>query len=158
MPDGSTQLALKGAILNCTTVPSFHDDHQGSQRGVNGLIRFTIAGLNFVHLGDLGDTLNAEQIAKLKPVDVLMIPVGGFYTIDATQAKKVVEQLAPRVVLPMHYKTPALPDQGFPIATADLFLAGFPLIKRESGSTISFTAGHLPEKLTVEVLKYHGQK
>jgi hypothetical protein len=58
----------------------------------------------------------------------------------------------------MHYKTPALPDQGFPITTVDPFLEGYAEIKRESGSTISFTAGRLPEKLTIEVLKYHGQK
>jgi L-ascorbate metabolism protein UlaG (beta-lactamase superfamily) len=158
LPDGSIQVDIKGTSLNCLTVPSYHDDHQGGQRGVNGLIRFTVAGLNFVHLGDLGDTLNAEQIANLKPVDILMIPVGGFYTIDAHQAKKVVEQLSPKVVIPMHYKTSALPKEGFPITTVDDFLAGYSNIKHEPGSTISFTADHLPERLTIEVPLYHGQK
>jgi L-ascorbate metabolism protein UlaG (beta-lactamase superfamily) len=158
LPDSSIQVDLKGATLKCATVPSFHDDHQGGQRGVNGIIRFTVAGLNFVHLGDLGDTLNADQIAKLKPVDVLFVPVGGYYTIDAAQAQKVVAQLAPHLVIPMHYKTPALPDKGFPITNADAFLAGYPVIKQESGSTINISAEHLPDKLTIEVLKYHGEK
>lgn len=155
--DGSVQVDLRGAKATCMTIPSFHDDHKGSMRGANGIIRFTVEGLTFVHLGDLGDTLSAEQINKLKPVDVLLVPVGGYYTIDAAKAQKVVQALSPKVVIPMHYKTDILGDS-FPISTVDAFLEGYQHINRLSGSTATFQAGNLPNVLTIEVFKYHGQK
>jgi len=157
LPDGFLEVDLKGAKLTCSTMPSFHDERKGGQRGANGVIRFTVEGLTFVHLGDLGDTLNPDQIAKLRPVDVLMIPVGGFYTIDAAQARKVVQELSPKVVIPMHYKTNIL-GEGFPISAVDPFLEGYQNINRSPDSTLKLQAGSLPDRLTVEVLKYHGQK
>lgn len=156
--DGSLAVNLRGDSLICSTIPSFHDNRKGQQRGVNGILRLEIDGLTFVHLGDLGDTLSADQIARSKPVDVLMIPVGGFYTIDAAQAKKVAAQLSPRVIIPIHYKTAVLPEQKFPISGVDPFLEGYPDVKREIGSTITFKAGSLPDHTTIEVLKYHDQK
>lgn len=155
--DGDTEVDLQGIPLVCRTVPSWHDEKGGSKRGANGIIRFTVEGITFVHVGDLGDTLNAEQLANLKPVDVLLIPVGGFYTIDAPTAKSVVQALSPHVVIPMHYKTDIL-SEGFPIAGVDPFLEGYDNVNREASSAIELQAGKMPDSMTIEALKYHGQR
>lgn len=155
--EASTVVDLRGISLPCSTIPSFHDEQGGTLRGANGIIRFIIEGITFVHLGDLGDTLNTEQIEKLKPADVLLIPVGGYYTIDAKAAQKVVEALTPRIVVPMHYKTAVLPE-GFPIEGVEPFLKGFTNVERRSSSSLSLRADKLPYELTVIVLKYHGQE
>jgi len=157
LSDGTTEVDLRGSKLTCKTVPSFHDERKGGQRGANGIIRFTVEGLTFVHLGDLGDTLMAEQAKALQPVDVLLIPVGGYYTIYAAHAQKVVQALNPMIVIPMHFKTDIL-KEGFPITTADAFLQGYANVHRNESSTMMLEAGKLPMDLTIEVLKYHGQK
>jgi L-ascorbate metabolism protein UlaG (beta-lactamase superfamily) len=98
------------------TVGTYHDDMAGTQRGKNGVFVIDVDGLRIVHLGDLGHTLRGEQLRKIRkvddkpreqhPIDVLMIPVGGVYTINGLEAQKVVEQLKPtRYILPMHYGT-----------------------------------------------------
>jgi len=86
------------------TISTFHDEVQGAKRGPNLIHIFSAEEMKVVHLGDLGCELEAEQAAALTGADVLLIPVGGFYTIDAAQAAALVEQLRPRVVVPMHYK------------------------------------------------------
>lgn len=154
--ESSITLDLNGIELSASTVPSFHDERHGELRGVNGIIRFTVEGITFVHLGDLGTLLSQDQIQKLTPVDILMIPVGGYYTIDADKAKQVVASLNPKVVLPMHYKTPVL-TVGFPISGVEPFLKGYPGVIHRPGSITRFRAADLPEKLIIEVLKYHGQ-
>ena len=83
---------------------TWHDDQQGAKRGSNIIHIFQAEGLRVAHLGDLGCELEPEQLEALKNLDALMIPVGGFYTIDAAQAKALVEQLKPRVTVPMHYR------------------------------------------------------
>lgn len=86
------------------TVPCFHDEVQGAKRGEN-LIHVLIAGgKRIVHMGDLGHTLSREQAAAIGTPDVLMIPVGGFYTVDAETAKSICEVLNPKVIIPMHYR------------------------------------------------------
>lgn len=85
---------------------TFHDASGGLTRGKNGVWIMDIDGLRIVHLGDLGHTLNKIQLKKLGKVDILMIPVGGVYTLNGLDAQKVVEQIKPtRWVLPMHYGT-----------------------------------------------------
>src|SRR5205085_6541476 len=82
----------------------YHDDTQGLQRGKNTAFVIEVDGIRIVHLGDLGHVLNQTDIRKIGPVDVLMIPIGGVYTINGSEAKKVVEQLKPRqYILPMHF-------------------------------------------------------
>jgi L-ascorbate metabolism protein UlaG (beta-lactamase superfamily) len=148
---------LGGIEMTCATVPSFHDERQGELRGPNGIIRFDVAGMSFVHLGDLGHTLTPNQIELLKPVDVLMVPVGGYYTIDADMAQQVVASLSPRVVIPMHFKTEVL-EEGFPIANAEPFLEGFSRINRHTSSAMTLKAEALPDSITIDVLRYHGQE
>jgi L-ascorbate metabolism protein UlaG (beta-lactamase superfamily) len=94
-----------------TIVGTYHDDTQGLKRGLNSVIILEIDGLRIVHLGDLGHTLTEAQIKKIGKVDVLMVPVGGIYTLNGSDAKEVVEQLTPtRYILPMHYGTPTYSD------------------------------------------------
>ena len=84
---------------------AFHDDAQGAKRGKTLLFILEAEGLKIAHLGDLGDDLTAEQRTALRGTDVLMIPVGGFFTIDAKKARDIAESLAAKIILPMHYKT-----------------------------------------------------
>ncbi|MEA3398118.1 MAG: MBL fold metallo-hydrolase [Patescibacteria group bacterium] len=100
-------------------VESFHDDSQGKERGLNIIYRFEIDDISISHLGDLGHALDSKQLDLLSGTDILLIPVGGKYTIDAQKAVEVVSQVEPRIVIPMHYKTPNLK---LDIAGADKFI------------------------------------
>lgn len=94
--------------LSVTGFETFHDDAEGAKRGKNIVFRFGIDGLNVLHLGDLGHMLSDELIEQIGPVDVLLAPIGGVYTIDAPTATKLADALHAKVLIPMHYKTPAL--------------------------------------------------
>lgn len=83
---------------------TFHDEMKGALRGENLIHILDDGCFRAAHMGDLGCGLTQEQADRLKGVDVLMIPVGGYYTIDAGKARQIVEQLSPRIVLPMHYR------------------------------------------------------
>ena len=107
--------------VRITAVRGFHDDAGGSKRGETLLFLIEEEGLRIVHLGDLGCPLNAEQASILKAPDVLMVPVGGFYTIDAELAKETALLLGARIVLPMHYRTEYNSD--WPISDAEAFLS-----------------------------------
>ncbi len=93
-------------------IDTFHDDEQGAKRGPNRIHILEACGMRIVHFGDLGCMLTSEQIDLLKKADVVMIPVGGFYTIDADQAKEIVSILGPNVVIPMHYRSDSF---GYPV-------------------------------------------
>jgi L-ascorbate metabolism protein UlaG (beta-lactamase superfamily) len=97
--------------VHIRTVGVYHDKSQGMERGKNSVFVLEVDGLRIVHLGDLGHILTDAQVKAIGPVDILMIPVGGSYTINGTDAKKVVEQLHPtRLILPMHYGTKVFED------------------------------------------------
>lgn len=85
-------------------IDSYHDDAEGSKRGLNLITVLEAENKKIVHLGDLGHLLDGKTINRIKECDVLMIPIGGFYTIDATQAIKIIEDVKPLNVIPMHYK------------------------------------------------------
>lgn len=87
-------------------IESFHDNESGWKRGKNTIFTIKSEDVSVCHLGDLGQVLTDEQISAIGKVDVLMIPVGGYYTIDFNDAIKVIEQLNPKLILPMHFKTP----------------------------------------------------
>ena len=90
-------------------IPSFHDDKEGKERGSNTIYIFESENMKFCHLGDLGQSqLSDEQMEKIDSVDVLMIPIGGVYTISANAAQKIISQIEPKIVIPMHYKIPGL--------------------------------------------------
>ena len=128
------------AALRITSVATFHDDSEGSERGRNAIFVYETGGLRIVHLGDFGQAmLTPEQIEAIGPVDVLLVPAGGVFTIDAVGATAVVEQLAPRITIPMHYKTEALTIGLDPV---DAFLADKEV--EERGDTVTFDPAGLP--------------
>jgi L-ascorbate metabolism protein UlaG (beta-lactamase superfamily) len=136
--------------IKIKAVPAAHDDKGGSQRGKNTIFCFEVDGINVCHAGDLGHVLTEEQVKAIGKVDVLMIPVGGFFTIDASTAAKVGEQLKPKVIIPMHYKTDKL---DFPITGVDDFLKGKSNVTRSNDSEIELKAGKLPASAQILVLK-----
>lgn len=89
-------------------IGSYHDEQGGRLRGENVIYKFWLDGVVVCHLGDLGEECSAELLEQISPVNVLLIPVGGTYTIDADRAKEYVDRLMPDVVIPMHYKTRSL--------------------------------------------------
>ena len=110
--------------VKITGVRGYHDDEQGAKRGETLLFLIATEGLRIVHLGDLGEMLNDEQAGILYDPDVLMIPVGGFYTIDGRQAQETAARLNAKVILPMHYKTKY--NAEWPISGPEVFLKGYP--------------------------------
>lgn len=85
---------------------SYHDANKGADRGKNTLFKIVAEDISVLHCGDLGHTLTEEALEEIDMVDVLMIPVGGFYTISAEEAAKIISKIEPSIVIPMHYKTP----------------------------------------------------
>lgn len=105
--------------LRVYNVATFHDGNQGMMYGKNSIFVIEVDGIRIVHLGDLGHKLSDEQLKEIGPVDVLMVPVGGVYSLNGSEAKEIQAQLKPRrYVLPMHYGTPIY-DQ---LLTVDEFL------------------------------------
>lgn len=135
-----------------TAIASFHDEVQGTKRGKNLLMKIEMEGLTLAHLGDLGTPLTQAQLQALGPIDILFVPVGGFYTIDAQTARGVVAAVKPRIVIPMHYKTSVNAD--WPISDGQDFLrlmgaeglAPMPLLR--------VTKGDLSEQPPVVVLQH----
>lgn len=136
--------------IKINAVHTAHDDKGGSQRGKNTIFCFTLDSINICHMGDLGHMLTDEQFKAIGKVDVLMIPVGGFFTIDATAAAKISDQLKPAVIMPMHYKTE---KADFPIAGVNDFLKGRVNVSRINGSEVELTPGKLPQAPQIVVLK-----
>ncbi len=131
-------------------VSSFHDEVGGAKRGKNIIFVWEMDGIRLAHLGDLGQPeLTADQVAEVGKVDLIFIPVGGNYTIDAKQATKVMEQLSPKLVFPMHYKTDVV---SLPIASVDGFLAGKDNVEKVGENFV--VVEELPEKTKVIVLEY----
>ena len=120
-----------------TQIASWHDDQQGALRGPNTIQVFECDDKRIAHLGDLGCDLDDEQRAQLQDLDVLMIPVGGYFTIDAKQAAKIVLELKPKCVIPMHYKGE---NFGYDVlATVDDFLALVPGAQKIDADEIELT-------------------
>jgi L-ascorbate metabolism protein UlaG (beta-lactamase superfamily) len=127
----------------------FHDDASGSKRGENLLFKFTIDGLSFCHLGDLGHLLDENTTMKVGPIDILFIPVGNVFTIGPKDAWKVINSLNPKVAIPMHYRVGGLSLSIKPIepfledATSDSVV--------RVGNEIDFESEDLPEELEIWV-------
>lgn len=134
------------------TVSSYHDKSQGSQRGKNAIFVFEFDGIKVAHLGDLGDSLTPASVQKIGPVDVVMIPVGGTYTIFGKEADHVVSQLNPKlIVFPMHFKTDAA---DFLPYTGDDYTRDKQNVKKVEGNTFKLDLNKTGDSLTYVVLKY----
>lgn len=97
---------VKGVFVE--GIDSFHDETKGGKRGGNIIYRIEIDDISVAHLGDLAHTLDNTELEKLVGIDILLIPVGGNYTLDAKKAVEVISQIEPRIVIPMHYRHPDL--------------------------------------------------
>lgn len=112
---------------------AFHDDKKGAERGKNTIYVYEADGLRLAHLGDLGHTLSENMVGELGTIDILMIPVGGFYTVDADKASEIMRAIEPSIVIPMHYRVAGISEEiATKIATEEDFV-------KQSGLT--------PEKL-----------
>ena len=129
---GAGKRDIKG--IQITGIDAFHDESSGKQRGKNTIFNMTIDGMQVVHLGDLGHMLTDNHINKIGRVDVLFIPVGGFFTIGARVADDIVTKLKPKVVVPMHFKTDKC---GFPIASVDEYIGNKHVQKCEGDCDLS---------------------
>ncbi len=130
-------------------VSSFHDSSEGAQRGQNTIYNILIDGINVVHLGDLGHLLSEEQLSQIDNTDILLVPVGGNYTIDAEIAAKVVAQVEPRIVIPMHY---GLPGTKVEILGPEPFLKEMGAENVTPVPKLSITKDKLPEETAVVLL------
>lgn len=151
---GSPQVIREAGIhrakgIEIRGIEVFHDEARGAKRGKNIIFTWEMDGVRLCHLGDLGHVLDQEAVAALADVDLLMIPVGGVYTIDAAAAARVVEQLKPRLVLPMHYKTPSL---SFELAPVDDFARRYDRVRREKA--LRLDRDSLPQQMEVVILDY----
>ena len=142
----------KAAGITFYGIPALHyEKPEDSQRGPDIIFTFQAEGVRFCHLGDLGRLLTPDQIKAIGKVDVLMIPVGGYYTIDAAEAWKVVDQLKPKVVIPIHYYMPG--SKINVLSTVDPFIKGKKNVKHIADGTVKITASTLPKEMEVWVLE-----
>lgn len=109
--DAPGEYEIKGVSI--IGLPSFHDDKKGDERGKNTIFIFEVEGLRLVHLGDLGHELNEKTLELIGDVDILLIPIGGEYTIDSEKAAQIVRSIDPRIVIPMHYQMPGINPDNF---------------------------------------------
>ncbi|MGB9741856.1 MAG: MBL fold metallo-hydrolase [bacterium] len=148
--------ALKGTgpftvgTVQITGIDTYHDPHQGQDRGKNTLFIFEIDRLRLVHCGDLGHLLTETTLQALGRVDVLLVPVGGLFTIDAPAAVQLIGQLKPKLVIPMHFKTHKL---GFQIARVDEFARIAPRVRRIGKPEVEITAENLPPETETWILE-----
>jgi L-ascorbate metabolism protein UlaG (beta-lactamase superfamily) len=115
--DSAGEYEYKGIYVE--GVDAWHDQEQGGRRGPTVIYRIEIDDLTIAHLGDLGTTLDAKQIEHLEGTDILIVPVGGKYTLDARLAVEVINQLEPRIIIPMHYQVSGLK---YDLAPVDKFI------------------------------------
>ncbi len=109
-------------------IKSYHDPEAGKLRGENTIFKISAEGIDVVHLGDLGHLLTDEHLSSLGNVDILLIPVGGTFTVNAEEALTIVKQLNPKIVIPMHFDTPHL---SFDLAPVEDFTKFFDLVTKK---------------------------
>ena len=159
---GPGEYEIKGIFIQ--GISSFHDNAQGKERGENTIYTLESEGIKICHLGDLGQKeLTDEQLEKIGAVDILMIPVGGVYTISAKEAAKVISQIEPKIVIPMHYQIPysgRRPDGSYrpklkvKLEGLDKFLKMMGVKAPEVSKKLSISQKNLPsEGMKVIVLK-----
>ena len=136
--------------IDFKAVKTFHDESGGSERGTNTVFVFKVDGMTIAHLGDLGHVLTDEQVKEIGAVDIVLLPVGGYYTIDANRAADNAKRINARVIIPMHYKTNAC---SMPIQAVDIFLTVRTNVTKTKLSEITLTAGELPKTPQIMVLE-----
>ena len=146
-------VALTGRTpsFSVETISTFHDPEGGALRGPDTIHILSAEGMRLAHLGDLGCELAPEQLDRLRGLDVLLIPVGGYYTIDAKQAQALAEELKPRIVVPMHYRSDTF---GYEVISGvEDFLALRSDVVRYPGSALELTP-HTPTQTAVLTYRF----
>lgn len=145
--EGPGEYEVKGIFVK--GISSFHDDVGGKERGQNTIYAIEAEGVKFCHLGDLGQKqLTEEQLEKIGATDVLMIPVGGTYTISSDEAQKIIGQIEPKIVIPMHY---ALPKLNIKLDDVGKFLKAMGKNSVESQDKIVVKINSLPKEGETEI-------
>lgn len=149
---GPGEYEIKG--VGIVGLSSYHDAEKGAKRGRNTIYRIDIEGVSIVHLGDLGHTLTTADVEHFDTVDILCMPVGGVYTIDAATAATIINEIEPSIVIPMHYHVPGLDEKMFAdLAPLSVFLKEIGKEDVVPQSKLSITRDKLPETLQVVVLE-----
>jgi L-ascorbate metabolism protein UlaG (beta-lactamase superfamily) len=132
-------------------VATYHDTSKGSQRGENTIFCIAVDGVTICHVGDLGHDLDDRTVAEVGPVDVLLVPVGGNFTVDAAVANRVCDRLKPKLVIPMHFQNDRCPN--FPVTGVDDFVALRSSVKRLEGTELTVRKEDLPATVETVVLQ-----
>ncbi|MBA4390194.1 MAG: MBL fold metallo-hydrolase [Syntrophus sp. (in: bacteria)] len=132
-------------------IETFHDTSGGQERGKNLIFLITADDITVAHLGDLGHILEDGTLQDIGKIDILMLPVGGFYTIGAKEATKVMSDLRPALIIPMHFKTDKC---GLPIGYVDEFIKDKNKVRQANTPEIVITKATLPETEEIIVMKH----
>ncbi|MCL4392810.1 MBL fold metallo-hydrolase [Patescibacteria group bacterium] len=135
-------------------INTYHDTNKGNDRGFNTVFSIDFEDINFMHLGDLGDILSHEQIDELGIVNVLFIPVGGYFTIDAKTAKNIIKDINPHIVIPMHYK---IDEIDYPLSPLSEFLDIYDGIV-EKVDTLTLKSSDFGEDFETKVIIFNDGK
>ena len=145
----SGSITVKG--IDFIGISSCHDAEGGKKRGNNVIFCFMVDKIRICHLGDLGHVLSNSQIDDIGIIDILLIPVGGYYTIDAGEAGQICERLQPKIIIPMHFKTEKL---DFPIADINDFIKGKSNVRKLTTDDLELYQSTLPATQQIVVLKH----
>jgi len=146
---GPGEYEISGVLI--TGMSTFHDAEGGKKRGKNTVYVIEVDEVTVCHLGDLGHVLTTTQIEEIDNVDVLLLPVGGVSTVNASIAAEIVRQVGPKAVVPMHYKTAVLKRELEPV---DRFLKEMGIKDVEPKPKLSFTKANLPATTQIFLLNY----
>lgn len=127
-------------------VVAFHDESGGTKRGMNTIYVVNLDGVEFCHLGDLGQELSAQQAREIGSPHVLFIPVGGFYTIGPDRARAVIRLLKPLITVPMHYRVAGMSKTFDPLSTIEDFLRPSDNVRRLNGTSFTVNQDAFPDK------------
>ncbi len=148
---GPGEYEVKGITI--VGIASYHDGSSGAERGKNTIYRMSVDNVNICHLGDLGHKLTDEQVDLIGDIDILFVPVGGFYTIDPKTAAAVVAQVEPYIVVPMHYKRAGMSEAFNKLDGVEKFLSEMGAEQVAPTNKLTVSKEKLPENTTVVVLE-----
>ncbi len=150
--DWAGEYEKKGVRI--TGYPTFHDKEKGAQRGENTIFKIEADEISILHCGDLGHALTDEQVDEIGDVDILLIPVGGYYTIDAAEAVGIIHKIEPSIVIPMHYNHKDLDQKAHKdLAGLDEFIAKYGSAPSETLDVLTMKKEDIPEDTKLIVMK-----
>jgi len=140
--------------VRITGYPTFHDKDNGAQRGENTVFKIEAEGVSILHCGDLGHVLTDELVDEIGDVDILLVPVGGHYTIDAAEAVGLIHKIEPSIVIPMHYNHKDLDQKTYSMLTGlEEFIKAYGSAPSETLDVLNMKKDDLPEDTKLIVMK-----